>query len=156
MMLKVLDWVVTAVRAGGDIGAPAFTGVTQLIDALWERWVEADDAGPSRSHLLMHLGILEAESLSAGVLRMQLEYAEQAALPGLRTADLIRVRDERVRFSHDLLGDWARMRMLMGEQSLATPANRQRAALPRWHRAVRLDCVKVSFAAVPRQFRIPI
>jgi hypothetical protein len=136
--LKVLDWVVTAVRAGGDIGAPAFTGITQLIDALWERWVEGDDAGPSRSHLLMHLATLEAETLSTGVPRMQLEYAEQSALPGLRTADLIRVRDERVRFSHDLLGDWARMRVLVGEQSLATPANRQRAALPRWHRAVRL------------------
>jgi hypothetical protein len=136
--LKVLDWLVSALRAGANINAPAFTGITQLIDALWERWVEADRDGPSRSHLLMHLGILEAETLSPGVPRMRLEHAEQSALPGMTVADLIRVRDERVRFAHDLLGDWARLRVLIGEQSLATPANRERAALPRWHRAVRL------------------
>jgi hypothetical protein len=52
--------------------------------------------------------------------------------------DLVRLRDERVRFSHDLLGDWARMRVLVGEQSLASSASRDRANLPRWHRAVRL------------------
>ena len=136
--LKVLDWVVSAVRAGGGINAPAFTSITQLIDALWERWVEADRDGPRRSHLLMHLAMLEAETLAAGVQRMQLSYPEQSALPGLMAADLVRVREERVGFSHDLLGDWARMRVLVGEQSLVTDANRERAALPRWHRAVRL------------------
>jgi hypothetical protein len=48
-----------------------------------------------------------------------------------------RSRGERA-LSHDLLGDWARMRVLLGEQSLASPADRERAALPRWHRALRL------------------
>ena len=53
-------------------------------------------------------------------------------------SNLVRMRDERVRFSHDLLGDWARMRILVGEPTLSSPQNRERADLPRWHRAVRL------------------
>jgi len=136
--LKILDWVVAAAQSGTVINDSSFIGLTNLIDALWERWIEGDSDRLGRSRVLMHLAILEADTLSAGVPRMQLEHAEQAALEALAGSDLIRVRDERVRFSHDLLGDWARMLVLIGEQSLSSPSNRDRVTLPRWHRAVRL------------------
>src|SRR5262249_49429713 len=136
--LKVLDWVVAAARRGTAINDPSFIGLTNLIDALWERWIEGDSDGLGRSRALMHLGILEGDTLATGVPRMQFEASEQPALGALAASDLIRLRDERVRFSHDLLGDWARLRVLMGEQSFASAASRDRANLPRWHRAVRL------------------
>jgi hypothetical protein len=136
--LKVLDWVVAAARSGTAINDPSFIGLTYLIDALWERWIEGDSDGLGRSRALMHLGILEGDSLATGVPRMQFDASEQPALGALAASDLVRLRDERVRFSHDLLGDWARMRVLVGEQSFASPASRDRANLPRWHRAVRL------------------
>jgi hypothetical protein len=103
-------------------------------------WINAkgDSDGLGRSCVLMHLGVLEGDTLATGVPRMQLEASEQPALGALAASDLVRLRDERVRFSHDLLGDWARMRVLVGEQSFASPASRDRANLPRWHRAVRL------------------
>jgi hypothetical protein len=137
--LKILDWVVIAARSGAAMDDPSFVGLTSLIDALWERWVVGDDSdGLGRSRVLKHLGILEGDTLSAGIASMQLEQSEQGALAALAASDLVRVRDERVRFSHDLLGDWARMRVLVGEQSLSSPAMGDRANLPRWHRAVRL------------------
>ena len=136
--LKILDWVVRVVQSGRSIDERSIIGLTALIDRLWDRWVEGDDDGFSRSHLLMHLATLEAETLSAGVPRMRLGQAEQQTLPALVKSDLIRVRDERVRFSHDLLGDWARMRVLVGENPTDSPTHLDRAASPRWHRAVRL------------------
>jgi hypothetical protein len=136
--LKVLDWVVAAARSGTAINDPSFIGLTYLIDALWERWIEGDSDGLGRSRVLMRLAVLEGYTLATGVPRMQLEASEQPALGALAASDLVRLRDERVRFSHDLLGDWARMRVLAGEQSFASPASRDRANLPRWHRAVRL------------------
>jgi len=136
--LKILDWVVDVVRSGRSIDDRSIIGLTALIDRLWDRWVEGDDDGLSRSHLLMQLATLEAETLSAGVPRRQLGHAEQQTLPALLQADLIRVSDQRVRFSHDLLGDWARMMVLVGEKPTNSPADRNRAASPRWHRAVRL------------------
>ena len=137
--LKILDWVVIAARSGAAINDQTFVGLTSLIDALWDRWVVGDDSdGLGRSRVLKHLGILEGDTLSAGIASMQLEQSEQTALAALAASDLVRVRDERVRFSHDLLGDWARMRVLVGEQSLTLPAMDGRANLPRWHRAVRL------------------
>jgi hypothetical protein len=117
--LKILDWVVATARSGTAINSASFVGITNLIDALWERWIEGDTDGLGRSHLLMRLGILDGDTLSASVPRMQLEQSEQAALGSLTSSDLVRLRDERVRFSHDLLGDWARMRVLIGEQSLS-------------------------------------
>jgi hypothetical protein len=105
--LKVLDWVVAAARSRSVTSDSSFIGLTTLIDALWERWVQGDTDGLGRSHVLMHVGMLEGDTLSPGVRRMQLEYSEQAALATLATSNLIRIRDERVRFAHDLLGDWS-------------------------------------------------
>jgi hypothetical protein len=136
--LKVLDWVVAAAQGGTAINDPSFIGLTHLIDALWGRWIEGDSDGLGRSRVLMRLGILEGDSLSTHVPRMQLDQSEQPALGTLAASGLVRIREERVRFSHDLLGDWARMRVLMGDQSLSSPAARDRAILPRWHRAMRL------------------
>jgi hypothetical protein len=137
--LKVLDWLVAAARSGKAINPASIIGVSYLVDALWERWVEGDTDQFGRSHLLMRLGTLEGDTLLASVQRMQLEQSEQAALGSLTSSDLVRIRDQRVRFTHDMLGDWARLNVLIGEPSLSAPSVRARAKLPRWHRAMRLS-----------------
>src|SRR5262249_30011262 len=112
--------------------------LTALIDRLWERWVDGGGQELAHAWLLMQLGILESQTLAAGVPRTHLGYAEQQALPSLVNADLVRVRNERVRFTHDLVGDWSRLHVLVGEDPTASTTARERAASPRWHRAVRL------------------
>lgn len=136
--LKILDWLVAAAHGGKAISPTSIIGVSYLVDALWERWVEGDTDQLGRSHLLMRLGTLEGDTLLASVPRMQLEQSEQAALGRLTSSDLVRIRDQRVRFTHDMLGDWARLNVLIGEPGLSAPSVRARAKLPRWHRAMRL------------------
>ena len=136
--LKILDWLVAAARSGKAINPASIISVSYLMDALWERWVEGDANQLGRSHLLMRLGMLEGDTLLASVPRMQLEQSEQAALGSLTSSDLVRIRDQRVRFTHDMLGDWARLNVLIGEPDLSAPSVRSRAKLPRWHRAMRL------------------
>lgn len=136
--LKILDWLVAAARSGKTINPASIIGVSYLVDALWERWVAGDADQLGRSHLLMQLGTLEGDTLFASVPRMQLEQSAQAALASLTASDLVRIRDQRVRFTHDMLGDWARLNVLIGEPGLSAPSVRARAKLPRWHRAMRL------------------
>jgi hypothetical protein len=136
--LKILDWLVASARSGKAINPASIISVSYLMDALWERWVEGDTDQLGRSHLIMRLGALEGDTLLPSVPRMQLEQSEQAALRSLISSDLVRIRDQRVRFTHDLLGDWARLNVLIGEPSLSAPYVRSRAKLPRWHRAMRL------------------
>src|SRR5206468_1630813 len=48
--LKILDWVVGAVRNGKVFDEGRVIGLTSLIDMLWERWAEGiDDDGLARS-----------------------------------------------------------------------------------------------------------
>jgi hypothetical protein len=136
--LKILDWVAAAARSGRAINPASVFGVTHLIDALWDRWIDGEADQHARSYLLMRLGILEGDTLAASVPRMELEHSEQATLGSLTASDLVRVREQRVRFSHDLLGDLARLNVLIGDQNLSAPAVRERASRPRWHRAMRL------------------
>jgi hypothetical protein len=136
--LKILDWVVRASQSGKALDSTMLS-LTTLIDWLWECWVEGDGSDNlARSQLLKHIATLEAETLSTTVAPSQLGHAEQHTLHTLIKSDLLRHRDERLSFSHDLLGDWARMKVLVEQEPITSIAYRDRAATPRWHKAARL------------------
>jgi hypothetical protein len=133
--LKVLDWFARTPppREAAELN----TTLTAVIDRLWRLWTEAPADGLARSALLMKLAAMEAETLSRGVPRTELNHDEQLTLPSLEQSGLIRIRDERVLLAYDLVGDWARLRVLIAED--ATSSNTEgRAASPRWQQAVRL------------------
>ena len=86
----------------------------------------------ARSHLLVFaLATTEAETLSRGVPRTQLDPGEQATLPGLEQSGLIRLRDDRVSLTHDLLGDWARLKVLVAEDAGSSTTEDRAVALVR-------------------------
>jgi hypothetical protein len=134
--LKVLDMTARTLHSEISLGSRPFVGLTTLIDILWEDWIEHREGG--RSHVLKTVATQEADRLSNGVSRQSLGFAEQQALPGLASSGLVRLKDERVAFAHDLLGDWARMRVLIGDGAISSSANQQRTQSPRWHKAIRL------------------
>jgi hypothetical protein len=134
--LKVLEMTARTLHSEQSLGSRPVVGLTTLIDILWEDWIEHRDGG--RSHVLKALATQEADKLSNGVSRQSLGFAEQQALPGLTTSGLVHIREERVTFAHDLLGDWARLRVLIGDGPITTSANQQRTQSPRWHKAIRL------------------
>ena len=136
--LKILDWVVRASQSGDALTDAKVTGLISLIDYLWGRWVEAEHDGIARGGILKKLATIEASTLASGVPLTQLEHTEQQCLTALIASDLLRRRNERIRFSHDLLGDWARLRVLIGEDPTTSSERLQRCAVARWHRAVRL------------------
>jgi hypothetical protein len=147
-----LDWFARTPpksQAGDD---QQYVGLTAVIDQLWELWTESPADGLARSHFLMKLATTEAETLSRGVARTQLGHSEQQTLPGLEQSGLIRIRDERVSLAHDLLGDWARLRVLVAEDATST-ATESRAASPRWQQAVRLFGQRLLEASADDQTR---
>ena len=135
--LKVLDWFARTLPNSQSATDQQYVGLTTVIDQLWRLWTESPADGLARSALLMKLAIAEAETLSRGVPRTQLGHAEQQTLRGLEQSGLIRIRDDRVSLAHDLLGDWARLRVLMAEDATSS-STESRAASPRWQQAVRL------------------
>jgi hypothetical protein len=51
---------------------------------------------------------------------------------------LLRVTDTAIEFSHDLLADWARLRVLIVADEEAPQKIKEQAVVPRWIRAIRL------------------
>lgn len=136
--LKILDWAARTLQSPNSLADKPYVGLTVLIDLLWEKWTENDDGGIARAHVLQAIGVIEAERLTSGVPLTSLDLAEKTTIPDLVSADLVRVRQERASFTHDLLGDCARLRVLVGENNGAFVAGRDRADSPRWHRPIRL------------------
>jgi hypothetical protein len=135
--LKVLDWFARSPPQSTGADDDQYFGIAAVIDQLWGQWTEGSADGLARSHLLMKLAATEAETLSRGVPRTQLDSGEQKTLPGLEQSGLIHIRDDRVSLAHDLLGDWARLRVLVAEDATSS-GTESRAGSPRWQQAVRL------------------
>lgn len=135
--LKMLDWFVQFSKSGGTIGT-SNVGLTNLIDSLWAHWVETGDDKFAKSALLRKIASIEADSHVGSVARSLLDHAEQETLGKVSDGELLRVQNNRIRFSHDLLSDWARLQALTDGDWLASPESRERYTSPRWFRAVRL------------------
>jgi hypothetical protein len=135
--LKVFDWVVRLHESGG-LPETATVTLTAIIDRLWAHFVEAGEGGLARSSLLKRVGATEADQLMQGLPLQQCEPGDLAAIPALETAGLVRRQDERVRFTHDMLADWARLKHLVEQRLTESDSAILRAATAGWYRAVRL------------------
>jgi hypothetical protein len=136
--LKVLDWFARSEASNWSDDDHRPITLTAVIDRLWSLWTDSATDGYARSRLLMNLAITEADTLSRGLPLIQLEHPEQATLTGLQQSGLIRIREDRIFLAHDLLGDWARLRVLVAEDPTTFSNTEARAASPKWQQAVRL------------------
>jgi hypothetical protein len=135
--LKILDWLTSDSNGFEASEVQSWVGTTGVINALWGRWVGNDSASAVRSGVMKKLGRLEGEGLLQGVGTSELDEAQLSALKELESLDLLTVSDERVRFRHDTLGDWARLRVLI-ENPPRGEALAAYARFPRWLDAIRL------------------
>jgi hypothetical protein len=137
--LATLDQVVRTVQSRPfDINHP-WIGETHVIDWIWDYWTGSGVRKYLRARFLEELGALDGEkasgALKVGDLRQdQLEpfgEAEQAAR--------VHVSDSTIQFAHDIMGDWARYRMLRDmDDPSAADFIRSHSRVPRWGRAIRL------------------
>ncbi len=135
--LKILDFVALSSQAFADDTLSSWTTESDVLDWLWGYWTDADFYRHARSELLKKVGEEEGSGLATSVATKTLDQAESLMLGSLEQRHVLRVQDERVRFAHDLIGDLARLRVLIGANNDAQVI-RDHALQPRWHRAVRL------------------
>ena len=136
--LKILDWTVTAAEKR-DIGESSLVSEADVIDWIWSKWIGDGEDRFHRSSLLMTLGAKEADGLAPFCSTIiDLEPAERSSLGALAKAHLIREKDGRIYFTHDLLGDWCRLKRLLAYNSDVVGRLSDLATIPRWHRAIRL------------------
>ena len=113
-------------------------GETGLIDLIWEHWI-GKDRRLQRDRLLRELGEHEGEKLSGAVSVDAIRDVQLLdLLETLSNEDLVRITLPSVRFTHDLIGDWARFRALSNLDGNSIARIRSLVQIPRWNRAIRL------------------
>jgi len=137
--LFVLDWVLRAeVAQRLSTSSRPWIGETELINCIWDRWMGESTMRIARDSLLRTLGQQEGERLS-GTVHVDAIPQDQLPLLGTLSRDgLVRVNLPFVQFTHDLMGDWARFRILVFAGNDAIQKIKAVANIPRWGRAIRL------------------
>jgi hypothetical protein len=136
--LMVLDWVLRADVAQHFSPSRPWIGATEIIEAIWDRWIGSGSMSLARDSLLRTLGQREGEKLAGAVHVDNISSGELPLLGEFRQEGLVRIEPPSVQFAHDLMGDWARYRIIKFAGNNAVQTLRTLAHIPRWGRAIRL------------------
>lgn len=134
--LKILDCIAAWHAARSQEAQATWTHLSDILDELWAYWIGSDSQRHGRGALLMKLAEQEGRGLAGRVPVTDLDQAESQMLGQLESRRVLRFEGGHVGFAHDLIGDLARLRTLIGAEN-QRQALAERALLPRWHRAIR-------------------
>jgi hypothetical protein len=133
--LKILDLVLS--NANEETNTSAWVGESNILDWYWTQHIQKNADGVARSRFAQKLACAEADQFLTAMPTSELDSDECRIATELQKDQVIWIREERFGFEHDLLGDWARTRFLMGQHEIVE-VTRDKAFNPRWHRAIRL------------------
>jgi hypothetical protein len=135
---KVLDLLATRLTIGGAVDADKWVGETDLIEWFWETEVCSGPKATARAAFFLSLAEKQADNLTSATPISDFSPADLAEVGGIIHDRLCERRDERLSFSHDLYGDWARQRILVSKGVNLRQYVEPRISSPLWHRALRL------------------
>jgi hypothetical protein len=137
--LKLLDLVVRRLDGGTEIDASMWVGESSVAEWFWSAEIDRGTDRLARGQVARGLAQAQADQLAASVSVDFLGAFSLSAAESL-IADqlLVQVPGDRLAFSHDLYGDWARLRILLNHRTDLATFLQGRQESPLWHRAIRL------------------
>jgi hypothetical protein len=133
---KILDWLADGL-VGHATASTQVVSMPDLVECLWARWIRTGEDRYKRSEALKKIASIEGDILSSEVAIGSLAGSEDV-LARLESDQVISVRSEHVRFRHDLLGDWARLYVLIENRGNASAWVADKHRLPQWHNSIQL------------------
>lgn len=120
------------------------TDETAVAELWWRRLAVVGRKAAVRQELLLKLATEQADALRAFTSAGELAPADAGAAGELRRDGILEEGQARYAFAHDLFADWALLQRLraVGEDA-AVRELATKAALPSWHRAIRLYALSV-------------
>jgi hypothetical protein len=133
---KVLDLIAMKLVGGRGPDASNWVGESDLIQWFWEDEIAGAPNGAERARFLRLLGERQADDLISETPVDQI--TELAGFDSLRSDRICKFEQDRVSFSHDLYGDWARQRIIITNESRLGEYLGPKLESPLWHKALRL------------------
>jgi len=135
---KVLDIVAQGIEHGSFSEEPKWVGESDLIEWFCQHVVRGEPAPEASARLFLALAERQADEGVSRTPVHALSAQEATALESLKQKGICEVRDDAVRFAHDLYGDWARQRVILSHKEDRSAYVEERVAKPHWHRAIQL------------------
>jgi len=131
---KILDLIATRLTLGIDVSTAGWVGESSIALWYWKTEIEKAPAEVTRSQVMRQLAEQQADALSP------LVSASEAlgVIDALVNERVLKYSQGRISFDHDLLGDWARLQVLIEKQDSLADFIRSKIVSPFWNRAVRL------------------
>jgi hypothetical protein len=141
---KLLEVLADAIDTTSDEQLQAAADEAAVADLWWDHLALGGHRRAQRAELLIGLASEQGDSLTDAIPAGQLgTLGQYAAVADPLRADAVLAPDERsYAFAHDLFGDWSRLRALGGWDAGGEQAIKAKAALPSWHRAIRLFALR--------------
>ena len=132
---KVLSYLV---QSGWTSEATAkLAGESEVIDAIWDRTVKSGPQRYARERHVMDLATIMGDELVSAVSFARLQNPDEVLTQLVDDGTLVD-QNNRLSFDHDLLGDWARLKVLCAQGDEVAVFLNARATSPLWLRALRL------------------
>jgi hypothetical protein len=138
---KVLALVVSNLKRGAEPDQDALAGESHLVKWIWEQEVERGVI--ARGQLAQLLATRQGDRVGSGIPLGEVGSADPSTLQALVDDKVCRKREERIYFTHDLYGDWARMMALVSHSEDIQEFLEPRLSVPLWQRALRLYGVRL-------------
>lgn len=137
--LKVLDLVARKVREGMTVAGTQWVSELSVAGWFWDVEVSKGSNHVARGRFVRDLAQRQADQLLSAVSVDEFEASGLAALPSLQADQICQnVANDRLAFSHDLYGDWTRLRILRNNRQELAGFLDSRGDSPLWQRALRL------------------
>ncbi|WP_158791510.1 hypothetical protein [Granulicella sp. L60] len=135
--LATLDQVLKVTAVQSTAPTKGWIGETEIIDWIWTSWSGTDSLQYQRAGLIQLLG--EQDALYGPVIPMaRIPFEVKGVLADSKVRSLATTNSHGVRFSHEVVGDWARYHSLKGHGSDRPTKILEYVKSPRWMRAIRL------------------
>ncbi len=137
--LKVLDLVARKIREGAPVSEAQWVSEVSVAGWFWDVEVSRGSNPVSRGHFVRNLALRQADQLISAVAVDDFSPSDLEVLPSLQIDQICQnVANDRLAFSHDLYGDWVRLRTLRNHCDDLASFLENRGDSPLWQRALRL------------------
>ena len=113
---------------------------SEIIDIIWKHLVEIENSNSDQNSIfLQNLGEKQANELSMGIAKSSFSISDINPLSLIKKSKIVYEKNEKLYFSHDLFGDWARYKLILANDSNFKVYILQKDfASPLWCKAIRV------------------
>jgi len=136
--LKILDLITTNLVTVGNVQTSAWIGESSIANWFWKSIIASGNECRLRERFTIAIAEKQADELKSSISCTDFEISELTPLNGLEQDKIFYIDDQKIYFQHDLIGDWARLQVLIAKSDNLIQYLRGRIDSPLWHRAVML------------------